>query len=89
MLRAAFIRVITKCARARMSDIAPLVRRPVPIDVDAAYPELGVRSFGKETFHKPDLPGLDVGSKKLFRIEQGDLIFNIVFAGGCGRNCTR
>jgi len=52
----------------------------VPIDVDAAYEELGVRSFGKGTFHKPDLPGLDVGSKKLFRIEQGDLIFNIVFA---------
>ncbi len=70
MLRAAFIRVITNAPRARMSDVAPVVRRPVPIDVDAAYPELGVRSFGKGTFHKPDLPGLDVGSKKLFELNR-------------------
>ena len=35
----------------------PLVRRPVEIDLDAAYPELGVRSFGRGTFHKPELPG--------------------------------
>ncbi len=80
LLRAAFARIAADAPRARMGDIAPLVRRPVPIDPDAAYPELGVRSFGKGTFHKPDLPGLDVGSKRLFRIEAGDLVFNIVFA---------
>ncbi len=39
-----------------------------------------MRSFGKGTFHKPPLPGLDVGSKKLFSIAAGDLLFNIVFA---------
>ena len=79
-LRAAFARIAADAPRARMSDIAPLVRRPVPIDPDATYPELGVRSFGKGTFQKPSLPGADVGSKKLFTIEAGDLIFNIVFA---------
>lgn len=30
-----------------MGDVAPLVRRAVSIDVDAEYPELGIRSFGK------------------------------------------
>lgn len=79
-LRAAFARITADAPRARMGDVAPLVRRPVTIDPEATYPELGVRSFGKGTFHKPPLPGLDVGSKKLFSIAAGDLLFNIVFA---------
>lgn len=79
-LRASFKRVAADAPRARMGDVAPLVRRPIVVDLEATYPELGVRSFGKGTFHKPSLPGLDVGSKKLFSVEMGDLIFNIVFA---------
>lgn len=79
-LHAAFSRITAGAPRAHMGDIAPLVRRPVSIDPEAAYPELGVRSFGKGTFHKPALPGLEVGSKKLFSVEAGDLLFNIVFA---------
>lgn len=79
-LRAAFARIITDAPRARSGDIAPLVRRPVAIDPDAKYLELGVRSFGKGTFHKLPLVGIDVGTKKLFYVEAGDLLFNIVFA---------
>lgn len=66
--------------RAKLGDIAPIVRRPVEIDIDKAYPELGIRSFGKGTFHKPALAGTEVGSKRLFGIEPGDLIFSNVFA---------
>lgn len=79
-LRAAFMRIIADAPRVAMGEIAPLVRRPVVIDLDASYPELGVRSFGKGTFHKPSLPGIEVGTKKLFTVEAGDLVFNIVFA---------
>ena len=79
-LRAAFAVIIADAPRARMGDIAPLVRRPVAIDPDAKYPELGVRSFGKGTFHKASLAGVDVGTKKLFYVAAGDLLFNIVFA---------
>jgi type I restriction enzyme, S subunit len=79
-LRAAFARIIVDAPRVAMGEIAPLVRRPVVIDPDASYPELGVRSFGKGTFHKPSLPGIEVGTKKLFTVEAGDLVFNIVFA---------
>jgi type I restriction enzyme, S subunit len=79
-LRAAFARIIGDAPRVAMGDIAPLVRRPVTIDPDGSYPELGVRSFGKGTFHKPALPGIEVGTKKLFTVEAGDLVFNIVFA---------
>lgn len=63
-----------------MAEVAPLVRRPVVIDIEADYPELGVRSFGKGTFHKPALSGADAGTKRLFGIEPGDLIFSNVFA---------
>ena len=79
-LRAAFARIIADAPRVAMGEIAPLVRRPVVIDPDTSYPELGVRSFGKGTFHKPALPGIEVGTKKLFTVEAGDLVFNIVFA---------
>lgn len=79
-LRAAFARIIADAPRVAMGDIAPLVRRPVTIDPDGSYPELGVRSFGKGTFHKPALPGIEVGTKKLFTVAADDLVFNIVFA---------
>ena len=63
-----------------MDEIAPLVRRVVEIDLEGNYPELGIRSFGKGTFHKPSLNGIEVGTKRLFTIEKDDLLFNIVFA---------
>ncbi len=65
---------------ALLGDIAPLVRRSVEIDPDASYPELGLRSYGKGTFHKPALLGSEVGNKRLFEIKTGDLLFSNVFA---------
>lgn len=69
-----------KWPRVTLADIAPIVRRPVDVRHDRVYPELGVRSFGRGTFHKPALSGAEVGSKRLFRIEPGDLVFSNVFA---------
>lgn len=63
-----------------MAEVAPLVRREVEIELEGSYPELGIRSFGKGTFHKPPLDGAEVGSKRLFCIESGDLLFSNVFA---------
>ena len=80
LLSKAFREVIREAPFRPMSEVAPLVRRPVDVDPDGSYPELGVRSFGRGTFHKPVLSGVEVGSKKLFRIREGDLLFNIVFA---------
>ena len=80
MLSNAFRQIIDGAPYRPMAEVAPLVRRPVEIDPDQSYLELGVRSFGRGTFHKPALDGMSVGSKKLFRIRAGDLLFNIVFA---------
>ena len=80
MLANAFRKIIDGAPYRPMSEVAPLIRRPVEVEPDQSYPELGVRSFGRGTFHKPPLSGMEVGSKKLFRIKEGDLLFNIVFA---------
>ena len=63
-----------------MRDVAPLVRREQAINIEDSYPELGIRSFGKGTFHKSSLSGGEVGGKRLYRIEPGDLLFSNVFA---------
>ena len=63
-----------------MAEVAPLIRREQSIDLEGSYPELGIRSFGKGTFHKPPLSGSEVGTKRLYRIEPGDLLFSNVFA---------
>lgn len=63
-----------------MAEAAPLKRRPVQADLSKDYHELGIRSFGKGTFHKPPVNGGSLGTKRIFRIEAGDLLFNNVFA---------
>lgn len=79
-LAAAFDRITRDAPRSTMGEVAPLVRRPVTIDPDATYPELGVRSFGRGLFAKPDVVGGDVTWQSLFRIEAGDLVFSNIKA---------
>jgi len=66
--------------RLALKIVAPIIRRKVDVDKNAEYPELGIRSFGKGTFHKPAITGDKLGSKRIYRIESGDLLFSNVFA---------
>jgi len=63
-----------------MKEVAPIIRRPIVLKDEALYPELGIRCFGKGTFHKPALTGTEVATKKIFQIKTGDLVFSNVFA---------
>jgi type I restriction enzyme S subunit len=58
-----------------MKDVAPIIRRPIVLKDEALYPELGIRCFGKVTFHKPALTGTEVATQKIFQIKTGDFIF--------------
>ena len=80
MLHSAFQQIIEGSEYHSMAEVAPIVRRKVEVDMDSQYPELGIRSFGKGTFHKPILNGIDVGTKKLYSMEPGDLVFSNVFS---------
>lgn len=66
--------------RCPLREVAPIIRRKVEIETNMKYPELGIRSFGKGTFHKPAIKGAELGSKRIYRIEPGDLLFSNVFA---------
>jgi Type I restriction modification DNA specificity domain len=80
LLALRFRDAIAEAPQRPMAEVSPLVRREQSIDLDGSYPELGIRSFGKGTFHKPPLSGSEVGTKRLYRIEPGDLLFSNVFA---------
>lgn len=56
------------------------VRRPVLVDLEAQYREIGTRSWGKGIFHKEPLRGAQLEDKSVFCVRPGDLILNIVFA---------
>ena len=63
-----------------MREVAPIVRRPVTIDPDTTYPELGIRSFGKGTFHKPPVKGSDLTWQKPVWLKADDLVFSNIKA---------
>ncbi|MCF6159246.1 MAG: restriction endonuclease subunit S [wastewater metagenome] len=69
-----FSKLIDKAEFQLMKKVGPITRRPIEITIDSKYPELGIRSFGKGTFHKPELSGLEVGTKRLYKIETGDFL---------------
>jgi type I restriction enzyme S subunit len=56
------------------------IRRPVKVNLDAEYREIGIRSWGKGIFHKEAVRGALLEEKSVFEIEPGDFILNIVFA---------
>jgi type I restriction enzyme, S subunit len=79
-LTAAYREITAEAERLPFGEVAQLQRRSIEVKPDGVYEELGVRSFGKGTFHKPALTGTEVGGKRIFQIVPGDLLFNIVFA---------
>lgn len=82
MLRAVtslYERLVADAPQQSLQEVASLVRRPIATVPDGSYPELGLRSFGKGTFHKPALSGTEVGNKRIYRIHAGDLVFSNVF----------
>lgn len=66
--------------RVRMGDVLQLQRRSVAVDPSSEYEEIGLRSFGKGIFHKEPVTGVELGNKRVFRIEPGDLVLSNVFA---------
>lgn len=56
------------------------VRRPLAVSPEETYRQIGVRSHGRGVFGKEAKTGQDLGSKKMYTVSSGDLVFNIVFA---------
>lgn len=63
-----------------MAEIAPSVRRPVEINIETRYREVGARSFGKGLFVKPDFDGAEATWQKPVWINSGDLVLSNIKA---------
>lgn len=66
--------------QVRLGDVLELRRRKVALDAADEYVEVGLRSYGKGVFHKPAATGAQLGNKKVYRVEPGDLVISNVFA---------
>lgn len=66
--------------RALVGEVLALQRRAVAVELDGEYEEIGIRSFGRGIFHKEPVSGVDLGDKRVFRIEANDLVISNVFA---------
>jgi type I restriction enzyme, S subunit len=64
----------------RVGDVLSLERRSIVVEPDREYKEIGIRSFGRGIFHKEPVSGLELGNKRVFEVEPGDLVISNVFA---------
>jgi type I restriction enzyme, S subunit len=79
-LRAVVEECKDKTTKLPFTEITKLERRPVVVELDKQYGEIGVYCFGKGIFHKPPRSGADLGGKDLYEIREGDFILQITFA---------
>lgn len=80
MLGQAFARITAGSPRARMADVALLVRREVMIEPTTLYTEIGIRSFYGGIFPRRTLAGADFTWQSLYRIGPGDVVFSNLMA---------
>jgi restriction endonuclease S subunit len=66
--------------QVRLGDVLELRRRKVALGASDEYVEVGLRSYGKGVFHKPAATGAQLGNKKVYAVEPGDLVISNVFA---------
>lgn len=66
--------------KQRVSSILDKVSRPVTVDLNEAYRQIGIRSHGKGIFHKEPVSGEQLGNKRVFWVEEDAFVVNIVFA---------
>src|SRR5437667_878654 len=66
--------------RVSLGDLIRLDRRPVKVEPEKLYQEIGIYCFGRGIFHKTPRTGFEVGEKHLFLMREGDFILQVTFA---------
>lgn len=56
------------------------VEKPVAVEPDKLYTQIGIRSHGKGLFYKEPVTGESLGNKSVFWVEPDCFVLNIVFA---------
>jgi type I restriction enzyme, S subunit len=63
-----------------ISDLLDRVNKPVTVEPNVKYREIGIRSHCKGIFYKTAVTGKSLGDKRVFQIEPDCFVVNIVFA---------
>jgi type I restriction enzyme, S subunit len=63
-----------------LGELIRLERRPVTVEPQNLYQEIGIYCFGRGIFHKTPRTGFEVGDKDLFLMKEGDFILQVTFA---------
>lgn len=63
-----------------LRDCLQRIERPVEVEPNELYTQIGIRSHGKGLFYKEPVTGETLGNKSVFWIEPDCFIVNIVFA---------
>lgn len=66
--------------RLRVGDLVDAVTRPVAVRDDHIYRLHGVRWYGQGLFVREQKLGRDLSAKTVYRVEEGDLVYNRLFA---------
>ncbi len=64
----------------KFGDLTERVSKPVAVEKNKMYQQIGIRSHGKGIFHKELVTGKSLGNKRVFWVQENCLIVNIVFA---------
>jgi type I restriction enzyme S subunit len=63
-----------------IGDLVKQARREERVDASREYCLLGVRWYGEGLFVRERKPGSEVAATKLYRVEEGDFVYNRLFA---------
>jgi type I restriction enzyme S subunit len=64
----------------RIRDLLEKASRPIEVESEITYREIGIRSHGKGVFHKDQIKGSAIGTKRVFWVVEEAFILNIIFA---------
>jgi type I restriction enzyme, S subunit len=80
LLLSAYYGIANNAEQKPMEEVAPLFRRPANVNSEQNYPQVSVRSFGRGTFHKPDLVGNEITWQKPYLVKSGDILISNIKA---------
>lgn len=66
--------------RVQLGSVMERTSDTIEVTPDSSYPNLGIRSFGRGTFEKPDIDGANTSARRLHRVRSGQFIYSRLFA---------
>jgi type I restriction enzyme S subunit len=66
--------------RTRLGSVMHMASDVLTVEVDGSYPNVGIYSFGRGLFKKPDIDGGRTSAKVLNRVHAGQFIYSRLFA---------